>query len=117
MWTTPTRCPQSHEAEQNQKKRTYEVLPKPDNLIRYRQLLFVVACTIGATAVALAMSGFATFVVGHPILRVRIEKIAEWALPVLLIGIGAMILSDRPKDAFIEAARSTSAVVELEAVA
>src|SRR5271166_1569567 len=36
MWTTPTRCPQSHEAEQNQKKRTYEVLPKPDNLIRYR---------------------------------------------------------------------------------
>src|SRR5271166_6932757 len=37
MWTTPTRCPQSHEAEQNQKKRTYEVLPKPDNLIRYRQ--------------------------------------------------------------------------------
>jgi len=81
------------------------------------KLLFVVACTIGATAVALAMSGFATFVVGHPILRVRIEKIAEWALPVLLIGIGAMILSDRPKDAFIEAARSTSAVVELEAVA
>src|SRR5271166_5513570 len=31
--------PQSHEAEQNQKKRTYEVLPKPDNLIRYRQRL------------------------------------------------------------------------------
>src|SRR5271166_3660216 len=40
MWTTPTRCPQSHEAEQNQKKRTYEVLPKPDNLIRYRQTFF-----------------------------------------------------------------------------
>src|SRR5271166_3927390 len=39
MWTTPTRCPQSHEAEQNQKKRTYEVLPKPDNLTRYRQHL------------------------------------------------------------------------------
>src|SRR6201999_856907 len=36
MWTTlhlahiPT-------GEQNQKKRTYDVLPKPDNLIRYRQ--------------------------------------------------------------------------------
>jgi hypothetical protein len=25
--------------EQNQKKRTYDVLPKPDNLIRYRQTL------------------------------------------------------------------------------
>jgi hypothetical protein len=40
MWTTlhlahiPT-------GEQNQKKRTYDVLPKPDNLIRYRQLFLM----------------------------------------------------------------------------
>jgi hypothetical protein len=26
-------------AEQKQKKRTFNVLPKPDNLIRYRQLI------------------------------------------------------------------------------
>ena len=32
------RCPQSHEAEQNQKKRTFDVLPKPDKLIRYRHV-------------------------------------------------------------------------------
>jgi hypothetical protein len=25
-------------AEQKQKKRTYDVLPKPDNFIRYRQI-------------------------------------------------------------------------------
>jgi hypothetical protein len=29
----------AHEAEQKQKKRTYVVLPKPENLIRYRQKL------------------------------------------------------------------------------
>jgi hypothetical protein len=35
MWTTLrlAHTPQ----EQNQKKRTYDALPKPDNLIRYRQ--------------------------------------------------------------------------------
>ena len=33
----PAACPQSHEAEQKQKKRTVDVLPKPDNFIRYRQ--------------------------------------------------------------------------------
>jgi hypothetical protein len=37
MWTRHPPCPQSHEAEQNQKKRTFDVLPKPDKLIRYRQ--------------------------------------------------------------------------------
>ncbi|HEY1782864.1 MAG TPA: hypothetical protein VGG79_20970, partial [Roseiarcus sp.] len=30
--------PQSH-SRTNQKKRTFDVLPKPDNLIRYRHLL------------------------------------------------------------------------------
>ena len=41
MWTTLPRRPQSHSptGEQNQKKRTYDVLPKPDNFIRYRQLV------------------------------------------------------------------------------
>jgi hypothetical protein len=34
MWTTLPRCLHSHEAEHNQKKRTFDVLPKPDNFIR-----------------------------------------------------------------------------------
>jgi hypothetical protein len=36
MWTT-LRLAHIPTGEQNQKKRTYDVLPKPDNLIRYRQ--------------------------------------------------------------------------------
>src|SRR5271169_5645619 len=36
MWTRHPPCPQSHVAEQKQKKRTFDVLPKPDKLTRYR---------------------------------------------------------------------------------
>jgi hypothetical protein len=36
MWTT-LRLAHIPTGEQNHKKRTYDVLPKPDNLIRYRQ--------------------------------------------------------------------------------
>src|ERR1700689_4876737 len=39
-WTSLRLAHPAHEAEQKQKKRTYVVLPKPDNLIRYRQHLF-----------------------------------------------------------------------------
>jgi hypothetical protein len=35
MWTS-LRLAQMPTAEQNHKKRTFEALPKPDNLIRYR---------------------------------------------------------------------------------
>jgi len=35
MWTT-LRLAHIPTGEQNQKKRTYDVLPKPDNFIRYR---------------------------------------------------------------------------------
>jgi hypothetical protein len=38
MWTT-LRLAHIPTGEQNQKKRTYDVLPKPDNFIRYRQSL------------------------------------------------------------------------------
>ena len=33
-WTSLRLAHPAHEAEQNQKKRTFDVLPKPDNLIR-----------------------------------------------------------------------------------
>jgi hypothetical protein len=39
MWTT-LRLAHIPTGEQKQKKRTFDVLPKPDNLIRYRQILF-----------------------------------------------------------------------------
>jgi hypothetical protein len=35
----PSACPPRPQEEQKQKKRTYVVLPKPDKLIRYRQVL------------------------------------------------------------------------------
>jgi hypothetical protein len=38
MWTT-LRLAHIPTGEQNQKKRTFDVLPKPDNFIRYRQHL------------------------------------------------------------------------------
>jgi hypothetical protein len=38
-WTSLRLAHPAHEAEQKQKKRTYVVPPKPDNLIRYRQVL------------------------------------------------------------------------------
>ena len=38
MWTT-LRLAHIPTGEQNQKKRTYDVLPKPDNFIRYRHTL------------------------------------------------------------------------------
>ena len=37
----PPACPPRPQ-EQNQKKRTFGALPKPDNFIRYRQPLFLV---------------------------------------------------------------------------
>ena len=41
--------PTPPQAEQNQKKRTFDVLPKPDNLIRYRQKLQAVMARIAST--------------------------------------------------------------------
>src|SRR5580693_4442090 len=38
-WTSLRLAHPAHEAEQKQKKRTNHVLPKPDNFIRYRQIL------------------------------------------------------------------------------
>src|SRR5271166_4981668 len=43
-WTSLRLAHPAHEEEQKQKKRTYVVLPKPDNLIRYRQQLRENSC-------------------------------------------------------------------------
>ena len=64
-------------------------------------LAFVVVCAAAAVAVAIAMSTTATLVASHPLLRAQIEKVADWALPFLLIAIGLMIVLDRPADVFV----------------
>jgi hypothetical protein len=43
MWTS-LRLAHSPTAEQNQTKRTFDVLPKPDNFIRYRHKLHAAIC-------------------------------------------------------------------------
>jgi cadmium resistance protein CadD (predicted permease) len=65
------------------------------------KLAFIVICAIAAVAVALTLSSVAGFIGTHPLLRAKVEKIGHWALPFLLIGIGLMILLNKPDDAFV----------------
>jgi cadmium resistance protein CadD (predicted permease) len=71
---------------------------------------FVILCATAAIAVAIAMSSVADMIANHPLLRARVEKVADWALPFLLIAIGLMILADKPADAFVEVGGSPGAV-------
>ena len=65
------------------------------------KLAFIFICAIVAIVVAIVMSGVAGYIGTHPLLRAQVEKIGRWALPFLLIGIGFMILSNKPDDAFV----------------
>ena len=65
------------------------------------RLAFIVICAIAAVVVALTLSSVASFIGTHPLLRVQVERIGEWALPFLLIAIGLLILSNKPDDAFV----------------
>ncbi len=67
------------------------------------RLAFVVVCASAAVAVAVAMAGVADRIARFPLLRAKVENIADWALPFLLIAIGLMILLDKPADAFVVA--------------
>lgn len=66
------------------------------------RLALVVVCALAAVAVAIAMSSVATLVANHPLLREKLERWADWALPFLLIAIGLMIVLDKPADIFVE---------------
>ena len=77
------------------------------------RVAFIVICAIAAVVVALVMSTAAGFIGGHPLLRAQVQKIAHWALPFLLIGIGLMILSNKPDDAFVPDGAPPSTVLEL----
>jgi cadmium resistance protein CadD (predicted permease) len=63
--------------------------------------LFVVACFAAAMAVAVAMSAFASVLASHSASKSYLEKLAKWVLPFLLIGIGLLIILDRPSDLFV----------------
>ncbi len=62
----------------------------------------VLASFAAAMLVAIVMTWFAKLLAHHPATRNHVQKIAKWALPFLLIGIGVMILIDEPADVFIE---------------
>lgn len=64
--------------------------------------LFVLICFWAAVTAAILMSLFATYLSHHPALRSRVEWAGKWILPFLLIGIGLLILTDKPADVFIE---------------
>ncbi len=77
------------------------------------RLAFVVLCATAALAVAIAMSSVADLIANHPLLRAKVETIAKWALPLLLIGIGLMIVLDKPADVFLaQAAEADVRVLE-----
>ncbi len=62
---------------------------------------FVVGCFVAAAATAVAMGMLASLVARHPAWSAYVEKISEWALPFILIGIGALILANGPSDVFV----------------
>jgi hypothetical protein len=63
--------------------------------------------------VAIAMSGLARYIGTHPLLRAQVDKIGHWALPLLLIAIGLMILSNKPDDVFVAESDQPSVAVAL----
>ena len=54
---------------------------------------FVIGCFAAAVAMALLMSMLAGLLAGHPAWSAKVEKISEWALPFILVGIGALIIA------------------------
>jgi cadmium resistance protein CadD (predicted permease) len=65
------------------------------------RVAFIVICAVAAVVVAVMLSSVAGFIGTHPLLRAQVEKIGEWALPFLLIGIGLMILLSKADHAFV----------------
>ena len=62
---------------------------------------FVVAGFAAALIAAIAMSALAHVVARRPASKMHLESFAKWVLPFLLVGIGLLILIDRPSDIFV----------------
>jgi cadmium resistance protein CadD (predicted permease) len=63
---------------------------------------FVIVCFVAAVMTATMMGSLANHLVSHPAMRSLVEKIGKWILPFLLIGIGLLIIIDKPADIFLE---------------
>jgi cadmium resistance protein CadD (predicted permease) len=64
--------------------------------------LFVAAGFAAALIAAIAMSAVGHFLARHPASKIALETFAKWLLPFLLVGIGLLILLDKPSDIFID---------------
>ena len=64
--------------------------------------LLVLVTFAAAVVMAILMTWLANVLAHHPASRAYLEKIAKWALPFLLIGIGVLILRDEPSDIFLQ---------------
>lgn len=62
---------------------------------------FLFACFAAVVAMAVLMSSIANILSSHPVSRSHLEKLAARLLPFLLIGIGLLILTDKPSDIFV----------------
>jgi cadmium resistance protein CadD (predicted permease) len=61
-----------------------------------------VASFAAALIAAVAMSGLAHFLARRATSRIILETFAKWVLPFLLVGIGLLILIDKPSDIFVD---------------
>jgi cadmium resistance protein CadD (predicted permease) len=63
---------------------------------------FVVAGFAAALTAAIAMSVVAHFLALRPVSKALIQTFAKWVLPFVLVGIGLLILTDRPAEVFVD---------------
>jgi cadmium resistance protein CadD (predicted permease) len=63
--------------------------------------MFVLICFAAAVTAAILMALLANHLVRHPAMLSFVEKIGKWVLPFLLMGIGLLILTDKPADIFL----------------
>jgi cadmium resistance protein CadD (predicted permease) len=63
--------------------------------------VFVLTCFAAAVTAAILMGSLANFLVRHPATRSFVEKIGKRVLPFLLIGVGLLIVTDKPADIFL----------------
>jgi cadmium resistance protein CadD (predicted permease) len=64
--------------------------------------VFVLAGFVAALLAAIAMSALAHVLALHPASKIHLETFAKWVLPFLLVGIGLLILIEKPSDIFVE---------------
>ena len=64
--------------------------------------VFVVAGFAAALIAAVAMSALADFLAQRAASKIYLETFAKWVLPFLLVGIGLLILIDKPSDIFVD---------------